>query len=141
MNTRPPRSLFREFRLINWLTRKVLLHTYILLSGVAVRIVRAAVLFFIDAGAVVWKNGAFMRFERERKNGRRVGKREVAEKRKCILRSHRARIVRAAGSLFIVAEGSPLSIIQRLLREARCSCWNIRVFKAVRMKDRRVVTG
>ena len=30
-----------------------------------------------------------------------------------------ARIVRAAGSLFIVAEGSPLSIIQRLLRETR----------------------
>ena len=49
-----------------------------------------------------------------------------------------ARIVRAAGSLFIVAEGSPLSIIQRLLRETRCSCWNIRVFKAVRMNGRRV---
>ena len=52
-----------------------------------------------------------------------------------------ARIVRAAGSLFIVAEGSPLSIIQRLLRETRCSCWNIRVFKAVRMNGRRVVTS
>ena len=46
LNTRPSRSLFREFRLINWLTRKVLLHTYILLRGAAVRIVRAAVLFF-----------------------------------------------------------------------------------------------
>ena len=37
MNTRPSRSLFRKFRLINWLTRKVLLHTYILLRGAAVR--------------------------------------------------------------------------------------------------------
>lgn len=69
--------------------------------------------------------------------GRKGG---VAEERKCAL-GKIARIVRAAGSLFIVAEGSPLSIIQRLLRETRCSCWNIRVFKAVRMKGRRVVTG
>ena len=68
-------------------------------------------------------------------------KRGVAEERKCALGEKIARIVRAAGSLFIVAEGSPLSIIQRLLRETRCSCWNIRVFKAVRMKGRRVVTG
>ena len=86
--------------------------------------------------------GAFMRFERERKNGRRVRKKKgVAEKRNAPRGEKIARIVRAAGSLFIVAEGSPLSIIQRLLRETRCSCWNIRVFKAVRMKGRRVVTG
>lgn len=86
--------------------------------------------------------GAFMRFERERKNGRRVRKKNgVAEKRKYAPGRKIARIVRAAGSLFIVAEGSPLSIIQRSLRETRCSCWSIRVFKAVRMKDRRVVTG
>ena len=74
--------------------------------------------------------------------GRRVReKKGVAEKRKCAPWGKIARIVRAAGSLFIVAEGSPLSIIQRLLRETRCSCWNIRVVKAVRMKGRRVVTG
>ena len=63
------------------------------------------------------------------------------QKRKYARGEKIARIVRVAGSLFIVADGSPLSIIQRLLRETRCSCWNIRVFKAVRMKDRRVVTG
>ena len=86
--------------------------------------------------------GAFMRFERERKNGRRIRKKKgVAEERKYAPWRKIAHIVRAAGSLFIVAEGSPLSIIQRLLRETRCSCWSIRVFKAVRMKDRRVVTG
>ena len=68
-------------------------------------------------------------------------KRGVAEERKYAPGGKIARIVRAAGSLFIVADGSPLSIIQRLLRETRCSCWNIRVFKAVRMKGRRVVTG
>ena len=87
--------------------------------------------------------GASMRFERERKNGRRVRKKKgVAEKRKYAPWGEKiARIVRAAGSLFRVAEGSPLSIVQRLLRETRCSCWNIRVFKAVRMNGRRVVTG
>ena len=87
--------------------------------------------------------GAFMRFERERKKGRRVKKKKGGggEKKMRPWGEKIARIVRAAGSLFIVAEGSPLSIIQRLLRETRCSCWNIRVFKAVRMKDRRVVTG
>ena len=87
--------------------------------------------------------GAFMRFERERKNGRRVRKKKGGSQRKenAPCGEKIARIVRAAGSLFIVAEGSPLSIIQRLLRETRYSCWNIRVFKAVRMKDRRVVTG
>lgn len=86
--------------------------------------------------------GAFMRFERERKNGRRVRKKKGGRREENAPRGEKiARIVRAAGSLFIVAEGSPLSIIQRLLRETRCSCWNIRVFKAVRMKGRRVVTG
>ena len=87
--------------------------------------------------------GAFMRFERERKNGRRVRKKKGGRREKKMRPGGEkiARIVRAAGSLFIVAESSPLSIIQRLLRETRCSCWNIRVFKAVRMKDRRVVTG
>ena len=123
----------------------------ILLRGAAVRIVRAAVLFFIDAGQSSgkmgrpwWsrKMGAFMRFERERKKGWRVRKKKgVAEERKCAPGRKIARIVRAAGSLFIVAEGSPLSIIQRSLRETRCSCWSIRVFKAVRMNGRRVVTG
>jgi len=84
-----------------------------------------------------------MRFERERKNGRRVGKKKGPRTKKeiCPVGEKIARIVTAAGSLFIVAEGSPLSIIQRLLRETRCSCWNIRVFKAVRMNGRRVVTG
>lgn len=37
--------------------------------------------------------------------------------------------------------GQSSSIIQRLLRETRCSNWDIRVFKAVRMKGRRVVTS
>lgn len=81
MNTRPSRSLFRKFRLINWLTRKVLLHTYILLRGAAVRIVRAAVLFFIDAGQSSGKNGAFMRFERERKMGGALGRKKYAAKK------------------------------------------------------------
>ena len=67
MNTRPSRSLFRKFRLINWLTRKVLFAYIILLRGAAVRIVRAAVLFFIDAGQSSGKNGASMVVE---KNGR-----------------------------------------------------------------------
>ena len=70
-----------------------------------------------------------------RKNGPRT-KKEV-----CPVGKKIARIITATGSLFIVAEGSPLSIIQRLLRETRCSCWNIRVFKAVRMNGRRVITG
>lgn len=85
-----------------------------------------------------------MRFERERKNGARVRKKRGAggrEKKMRPVGEKIARIVRAAGSLFRVAEGSPLSIVQRLLRETRCSCWNIRVFKAVRMNGRRVVTG
>ena len=82
MNTRPSRSLFRKFRLINWLARKVLLHTYILLRGAAVRIVRAAVLFFIDAGQSSGKNGAFMRFERERKMGGALGRKIPHQKRK-----------------------------------------------------------
>ena len=86
--------------------------------------------------------GAFMRFERERKKGRRVKKKKGGWRKENTPHGEKiARIVRAAGSLFRVAEGSPLSIVQRLLRETRCSCWNIRVFKAVRMKDRRVVTG
>ena len=86
--------------------------------------------------------GAFMRFERERKWGGALGRKKGGWGKENTPRGEKiARIVRAAGSLFIVAEGSPLSIIQRLLRETRCSCWNIRVFKAVRMKDRRVVTG
>ena len=47
-------------------------------------------------------------------------------------------IVRAAGSLFIVADGSPLAIIQRLLRETRTAReWSIHVFKAVWMYGRR----
>ena len=81
-----------------------------------------------------------MWFERERKKwGGALGRKKgVAEKTNAPRGEKIARIVRAAGSLFIVADGSPLSIIQRLLRETQ---WNIRVFKAVRMKDRRVVTG
>lgn len=77
----------------------------------------------------------------EKMGGALGRKKGVAEKRNVPRGEKIARIVRAAGSLFRVAEGSPLSIIQRLLRETRCSCWSIRVFKAVRMKDRRVVTG
>ena len=76
------------------------------------------------------------------KRGGALGRKGVGQRKENAPRGGKiARIVRAAGSLFRVAEGSPLSIIQRLLRETRCSCWNIRVFKAVRMKDRRVVTG
>ena len=77
------------------------------------------------------------------KMGRRVKKKKGGGREKKIrpVGEKIARIVRAAGSLFRVAESSPLSIIQRLLRETRCSCWNIRVFKAVRMNGRRVVTG
>ena len=66
--------------------------------------------------------GAFMRFERERKKGRRVKKKKKGgwQRKENAPRGGKiARIVRAAGSLFIVAEGSPLSIIQRLLRETR----------------------
>ena len=87
--------------------------------------------------------GAFMRFERERKKwGGALGRKNGRRRKENAPRGEKiARIVRAAGSLFRVAESSPLSIIQRLLRETRCSCWNIRVFKAVRMKGRRVVTG
>ena len=53
-----------------------------------------------------------MRFERERKNGRRVRKKKRgAKKRKYAPWVEKiARIVRAAGFLFILAEGSPVRL-------------------------------
>ena len=76
-----------------------------------------------------------MRFERERKKGRRVKKKKGGGREKKIC---------PWGEKIIPLSkegGSPLSIVQWLLRETRCSYWNIRVFKAVRMNGRRVVTG
>ena len=67
MNTRSSRSLFGKFidKSIGLLAK--FFAYIILLRGAAVRIVRAAVLFFIDAGQSSGKNGASMVVE---KNGR-----------------------------------------------------------------------
>ena len=63
------------------------------------------------------------------KMGRRIGKKKgVAEKRKCASWRKIARIVRAAGSLFKVAEGIPLRLFNGYFEKPDCSCWNIRVF-------------
>ena len=95
MNTRSSRSLFGKFRLISWLTRKVLFAYIIPLRGAAVRIVRAAVLFFIDAGQSSGKWGVLGGREKwarscdlsvSEKMGRRIRKKKwVAKKRKCAL--------------------------------------------------------
>lgn len=55
----------------------------------------------------------------KKRGGARKKKRGWRRKENAPLGDQMARIVRAAGSLFRVAEGSPLSIIQRLLRETR----------------------
>ena len=83
--------------------------------------------------------GAFMRFERERKNGRRPrDKKYPATKQKIRPVQLNGPHSKGCWVFIYTGRGQSSSIIQRLLRETQ---WNIRVFKAVRMKGRRVVTS
>ena len=83
--------------------------------------------------------GAFMRFERERKKGWRVRKKKgVAEERKCAPGEKNS--PHSKGCWVFIYSGRGQSTLDYSTVTSR-NPWNIRVFKAVRMKGRRVVTG
>ena len=92
--------------------------------------------------------GAFMRFERERKNGGRVKKKKGAAKKKDTpplgLNSQHSK-----GCWVFIYTGrwqsSFMDMLTRLFNgyfeKPDCSCWSIHVFIAVWMYGRLVVTG
>ena len=80
-----------------------------------------------------------MRFERERKKGRRVRKKKwAAEKKK--MRPGGLNSPHSKGCWVFIYSGRGQSTFDYSTVTSR-NPWNIRVFKAVRMNGRRVVTG